>query len=186
RDHALVRRARQVVPALRRRLDDLRVRAERDRAPVRTRPHAVGILHPDGNRVPRRRLVWSEMPLLRGEDPERRRDVEAVRLARLPLEALDRLDLLGGAVVLALARHLDAVLLRELVAKRALVGPVGRLADDVQVPFLLRLLDQPGEAVGAERARQRAGRLRAAAPAGCEKACDRAGRKEARSAAAAS
>ena len=146
----------------------------------------AGSFIPAGIGVPGRRLVRSEMALVRGEDRERRRDVEAVGLARLALEALDRLDLLGGAVVLALARHLDPVLLRELVPQRAFVGPIRRFADDVEATFLLRLLDQAGEAVGAELGRQRGGGLRSSPAAGREKACDRAGRNEAGSAAAAS
>src|SRR5207245_4631777 len=99
RDLVPVRRLEEILERLRRRLDDVRVVADRDRAPVVAVPAGPRILHPSWDRLVLRDLVGLVQALVRTGDRERRSDVDHIGRTRVALERADRLVFLGGAAV---------------------------------------------------------------------------------------
>ena len=137
----------QVGPRLRHVRDDRAVDAERDDAVVVADPEAAAVLHRarDGSEVAVE--VLRVEALVGAVDRERRPDVEDVRSALVALERPDRLVLLGGRAVRVVVRQLEAVLLLEGVHDLAVVRPVGRQRDRVDLTFLLRLLEDVVELI---------------------------------------
>ena len=172
RDLALVLRLHQVLERLRRVRDERLVVADRDGAPVVAHPVAARVLQRARDRLVVRVEVLRVQTLVRACDRERDADVDDIRRTRVALERANRLVLLRGAAVGVVVRDADAVLLREgRRAARLVVRPVGRQGDRVQVPFLLRRLDErraarpPSSFVGgAARPRTRRAERRAGAP----------------------
>ena len=136
----------QIGPRPRHVRDDRAVDAERDDAPVVADPEAAPVLHRAWHGSEVAVEVLRVEALVGAVDRERRADVEDVRSARVALERANRLVLLGRRAVRVVVRQLEAVPLLEGRHDLAVVRPVGRQRDRVDLAFLLRLLEDRGEA----------------------------------------
>ena len=145
-DHVLVGRILQAGERSRRHLDLGRVVADGHVAAVVRVPVAVGVLGVSRDVAPGRHLVRSPQMVVGALDGERRAHVDHVGRAALALELLHGGDLLPAGALGVGVGDLDAVLGGEVLHDRAVVGPVGRQRDDVELAFLLGGRDQSAHA----------------------------------------
>ena len=114
--------------------------ADRRVAAVVAHPEAVRVLELVGNVVPGRDLVGGEQIGVAQRDVAA--EVEHVRRAVLAAQLVRGVDLVLAVGVRLGAVDLDAVLLRERLDHLAVVRPVRRQRDDVQLTFFLCGRDQ--------------------------------------------